>query len=387
MSGRTLVVTNDFPPRSGGIQSFVHGLLARQDPDSIVVFAPKWVGDTAFDAQQRFPVVRYPHSLMLPTPGVIRRAKEIARSHGCDRALFGATAPLAMMAKQLRRAGVERIVGITHGHEAALSITPIGRQTMRRIGASIDTITYLGEYTRARIASAVGPAAATRMRQLLPGVEVDTFTPANLGLGLELRRRYGLADRRVIVSVSRLMPRKGQDTLIRALPQIRRRVPDAALLVVGGGPYQRKLRALIEKTGQQDHIVMTGSVPDAVLPSCYAAADVFAMPCRTRNRGLDVEGLGIVYLEASASGVPVVAGNSGGAPDAVLPGRTGYVVDGNSPEPSAERITELLSNPERAAAMGMAGRDWIETAWRWSSTSARLADLLDGIDPDASRAA
>lgn len=376
MIGRTLVITNDFPPRPGGIQSFVQGLLVRQDPESVVVFAPEWTGDTRFDAQLPFPVERYSHSLMLPTPAVLRRAKQIVKSHECDRVLFGATAPLAVMAKQLKQAGVERVVGITHGHESAWSITPIGRQTMHHIGKYADTITYLGEYTRARIAAAIGPQAAGRMRRLVPGVEDATFTPANRGLGLEVRRRYGLADRKVIVSVSRLMRRKGQDTLIAALPQIRRRVPDAALLIVGGGPYERKLRSLIDKSGQRDHIVLTGGVPEAVLPSIYAAGDVFAMPCRTRNRGLDVEGLGIVYLEASASGVPVIAGNSGGAPDAVIDGQTGFVVDGNSPVGSAERITELLLDPERASAMGAAGRRWIESDWRWEHSAATLSELL-----------
>lgn len=382
MSGRTLVVTNDFPPRSGGIQSFVHGLLIRQDPESIVVFAPGWAGDTKHDAQLPFPVVRYRHSVMLPTPGVIRRAKEIARSYECSRALFGATAPLAVMSAQLRRAGIERIVGITHGHEAAWSVTPVGRQVMHRIGASVDTITYLGDYTRTRIARAVGPTAAARMRRLVPGVEVETFTPANRGLGLELRRRYGLTDRRVILCVSRLMPRKGQDTLIDALPGIRRQVPDAALLIVGGGPYQRKLRSMVQASGQQAHVVMTGSVPEAVLPSCYAAADVFAMPCRTRNRGLDIEGLGIVYLEASAAGVPVIAGKSGGAPDTVRDGETGHVVDGRQPGVIIDRVSELLADPARSQAMGIAGRRWIESSWRWSASASSLSNLLDGFDPD-----
>jgi len=356
----------------------VQGLLTRQDPESIVVFAPKWAGDAAFDARLPFPVIRYPRTLMLPTPGVIRRAKEIARAHHCDRALFGATAPLGVMAKQLRSVGVERIVGITHGHESAWSITPIGRQTMHHIGKHTDTITYLGEFTRSRIAAAIGPLAARRMKQLVPGVEDSTFSPANHGLGMEFRRRYGLADRKVVVCVSRLMPRKGQDTLIDALGRVRQAVPDAALLIVGGGPYERDLRKQVERSGQQRHIVMTGAVPTAVLPAAYAAGDVFAMPCRTRNRGLDLEGLGIVYLEASATGVPVVVGDSGGAPDAVIDGTTGFVVDGRTPDESVVRIVELLNDPSKARAMGDAGRAWIESNWQWDSSATRLTALLSG---------
>ena len=144
----------------------------------------------------------------------------------------------------------------------------------------------------------------------------------------QVRARLGLTDRPVVVCVSRLVPRKGQDTLIRALPEIRRRVPDAALLIVGGGPYRATLEKLARQTGVERDVVFTGSVPSAELPAHYAAGDVYAMPCRTRNRGLDVEGLGIVYLEASATGLPVVAGDSGGAPDAVREGETGYVVRG-----------------------------------------------------------
>ena len=383
MSGRTLVITNDFPPRPGGIQSFVHGLVLRQPAESIVVFAPRWADDDRFDRHQPFPVIRYPHSLMLPTPSVLRRAKQIAKSHACDRVLFGATAPLAIMSKSLKKAGIERIVGITHGHEAAWSITPGGRAIMRRIGASSDLITYLGEYTRARIANAIGPLAASRMRRLVPGVEEATFTPANRPLGVDVKRRWGLANRKVIVCVSRLMPRKGQDTLIRALPTIRRHVPEAALMIVGGGPYRRRLERLIEKTGQARSVVLTGSVETEHLPAFYAAADVFAMPCRTRNGGLDVEGLGIVYLEASATGVPVIAGSSGGAPDAVVEGQTGFVVDGESPAASAVRIVELLRDPQLARAMGASGREWIETAWRWPQIASRLTDMLEGVDPDA----
>ncbi len=383
MSGRTLVITNDFPPRPGGIQSFVHGLVLRQPADSVVVFAPGWADDKNFDAELPFPVIRHSHSLMLPTPSVLRQAKQIARSHGCDRVLFGATAPLGIMSKSLKKSGIERIVGITHGHEAAWSITPGGREMMRRIGASSDIITYLGDYTRTRIARAIGPLAASRMRRLVPGVEDATYTPLNRPLGVEIKRRYGLTDRKVITCVSRLTPRKGQDTLIRALPLIRRQVPGAALMIVGGGPYRRKLDRLIEQSGQSAHVVLTGLVDTEELPAYYAAADVFAMPCRTRNRGLDVEGLGIVYLEASATGIPVVAGNSGGAPDAVVEGVTGFVVDGESPAASAARITELLRDPQLARTMGAAGREWIETTWRWPQIARRLTDMLDGVDPDA----
>ena len=223
-----------------------------------------------------------------------------------------------------RAAGAQRIVATTHGHEVGWARLPVARQALRRIGDTCDVVTYLGEYTRRHIEGAFGRHA--RLEQLTPGVDVDTFRPDVDGSAV--RARYGLADRPVIVCVSRLVPRKGQDTLIRALPLIRRQVRDAALLIVGRGPDEDRLRRLARETGVDRHVVLTGGVPAADLPQYYAAGDVFAMPCRTRRGGLDVEGLGIVYLEASATGLPVVAGNSGGAPEAVRPGETGYVVDG-----------------------------------------------------------
>jgi phosphatidylinositol alpha-1,6-mannosyltransferase len=179
------------------------------------------------------------------------------------------------------------------------------------------------------------------------------------------------------VCVSRLVPRKGQDTLIRAWPQVLRAVPEAVLLLVGGGPYHATLNRLRTEFGVTESVRLTGAVPWAELPAHYDAGNVFAMPCRTRRRGLDIEGLGIVYLEASATGLPVIAGNSGGAPDAVLEGETGVVVDGHSVAAVADAVIELLRNPAGAAAMGEKGRSWIEREWRWQVQARRFAALLE----------
>lgn len=379
---RTLVVTNDFPPRAGGIQAFVHGVLLHQPPDSVVVYAPAWKRAGQFDAEQPFPVIRHRTSLMLPEPMVLNKARDIAAEYECDRLLFGAAAPLGLLAPRLRSRGMGPIVAITHGHEAAWASTPGARSVMRSIGDSVDTVTYLGEYTRSRIAAALRPPAAARMRRLVPGVDAQTFHPRVRAEGARVRERLGLSTRPVVVCVSRLMPRKGQDTLIRAWPAVQRKVPDAALLIVGGGPYRSRLDALVAETGVQDSVVMTGTVPWESLPSHYAAGDVFAMPCRTRNRGWDVEGLGIVYLEAGAIGLPVIAGDSGGAPDAVLDGRTGYVVPGSDLSAVAGRVGELLQDPVKAAAMGEEGRRWVQREWTWPTISGRLTDLLEGRDPD-----
>jgi phosphatidylinositol alpha-1,6-mannosyltransferase len=221
------------------------------------------------------------------------------------------------------------------------------------------------------------------MRQLVPGVDAATFHPDRRAEGAAVRARLGLADRRVVVCVSRLMPRKGQDTLIRALPELRATVgDDVALLVVGGGPYRSTLTELVGELGLERDVVITGGVPWEDLPAHYAAGDVFAMPCRTRQRGWDVEGLGIVYLEASATGLPVVAGDSGGAPDAVLDGTTGFVVGGADRAALVGRLAELLEDPALAERMGRAGRAWVESDWTWQRSADRLRELLVGQDPD-----
>jgi phosphatidylinositol alpha-1,6-mannosyltransferase len=373
---KTLVVTNDFPPRPGGIQAFVHNLAVRRPPGSVVVYAPAWKGAAEFDARQPFPVVRHPTRLMLPVPAVLRRASGIMRAEDCDSVVFGAAAPLGLLAPALRRAGAGRVIGLTHGHEAGWASLPGARALLRRIGDGADVLTYLGEYTRDRIAAGLSPAAAARMRRLAPGVD-ETVFHAGAG-GAEIRARYGLVDRPVVVCVSRLVPRKGQDALIHAWPHVLRAVPDAALLLVGGGPYRPALERLRTELDVAASVRITGTVPWEELPAHYDAGDVFAMPCRTRRHGLDVEGLGIVYLEASATGLPVIAGDSGGAPDAVLHGETGRVVDGRSVAAVAASVVELLRNPAGAAAMGKKGRSWVEREWRWEVQARRFAALLEG---------
>jgi phosphatidylinositol alpha-1,6-mannosyltransferase len=370
---RTLIVTNDFPPRRGGIQSFVHAQATRLPEDTVIVYAPAWEGAAEFDARQPFPVIRHPTSLMLPVPAVSRRAAAIAREHGCDRVLFGAAAPLGLITPVLRKAGVTRAVALTHGHEAGWAALPGARGLLRRIGDEVDVVTYLGEYFRVRLARALSPAAQGRMARLAPGVDVTFFRPG--AGGAAVRERLGLGGRPVVACVSRMVPRKGQDTLISAWPQVKAQVSDAVLLLVGDGPYAPKLRRLAESRGASD-VIFTGPVPWPELPGYYDAADVFAMPCRTRRAGLDVEGLGIVYLEASATGLPVIGGDSGGAPDAILDGETGYVV--RDVPGVAKRLVELLGDPAKARAMGEKGQAWVDREWREELSAARLSAILEG---------
>ena len=376
----TLIVTNDFPPRQGGIQSFVHGLACLLPPGQVVVYAPAWDGAKNFDARQPFPVIRHPTSLMLPVPSVGHRAAAALREHDFDTVLFGAAAPLGLLGPVLRRAGATRLVALTHGHEAGWAALPGARGLLRRIGDSVDVVTYLGEYFRSRLARALSPQAAARMVRLAPGVDVAAFRPGPAGGpgSAGIRQRLGLAGRPVVVCVSRLVRRKGQDTLIRAWPGVRAAIPGARLLLVGDGPYGDDLQRLAAGLGVADAVTFTGSVPASELPGYYAAGDIFAMPCRTRRGGLDVEGLGIVYLEASSAGLPVIGGDSGGAPDAILDGETGYVIPGRSVTALAERITELLGDPARAQAMGRRGLAWAEQEWDWTRVARRLDAILRG---------
>jgi phosphatidylinositol alpha-1,6-mannosyltransferase len=373
---RTLIVTNDFPPRQGGIQSFVHSLALRLPADSLTVYAPKWEGATEFDARQPFEVIRHPTSLMLPVPSVTRRAVDIARTRGAEAVIFGAAAPLGLIMPALRRAGIAKAVAITHGHEAGWAALPGARNLLRRIGDETDVVTYLGDYFRVRLSRALSPDVVARMVRLAPAVDATRFRP-DPAAGRAIRERYGLADRPVVVCVSRLVRRKGQDTLLAAWPEVRKKVPDAALLIVGGGPYSAALRRHAERARLTPAVHFTGPVPAAELPAHYAAGDVFAMPCRTRRGGLDVEGLGIVYLEASATGLPVVGGDSGGAPDAIWEGETGYVVSGRDHGAVAGRLVALLTDPAGARAMGEKGRAWVERDWTWDLAAARLRAAID----------
>jgi phosphatidylinositol alpha-1,6-mannosyltransferase len=368
---RVLVVTNDFPPRPGGIQQYVHALASRLPGDEVIVYAPAWKGAAAFDAAQPFPVIRHGSSLMLPVPEVRRRAEQIARAERCDTVWFGAAAPLGLLARSVRTAGVDRVVGSTHGHETGWAMLPGARQALRRIGRQLDAVTYVSDYTRRRLGSAFG---AARLEWVPPGVDTAVFSSARDGSAV--RRQHGLVDRPVVVCVSRLMPRKGQDVLIRGLDSLRRRVPGAALLLVGGGPDMPRLQRLAVECGVADDVRFTGSVPWEDLPDHYAAGDVFAMPCRTRFGGVDVEGLGIVYLEAAATGLAVVAGRSGGAPEAVRDGETGLVVDGRDSAAVVQAVGDLLADPGRAREMGQRGREWVEQDWRWDVIAARFRALL-----------
>ncbi|GAB3589996.1 GDP-mannose-dependent alpha-(1-6)-phosphatidylinositol monomannoside mannosyltransferase [Corynebacterium faecale] len=372
---RTLVVTNDFPPTVGGIQSYVRDFLATQDPESIVVFAStqNTAAAKSYDATLDYEVIRWPRTVMLPTPATVDAMTEIIRARDIDNVWFGAAAPLALMAPHARKAGATRIIASTHGHEVGWSMVPGARQVLRRIGNEVDTVTYISDYTLGRFSAAFGPQPT--FAHLPSGVDTELFQPATQEQRHATRQRFSLSPGAPVVScISRLVPRKGQDMLIEAMPGVLREHPDATLLIVGSGRIEQQLKRSAAPLGES--VRFLGRLEHTDMIDVLAASDIFAMPARTRGGGLDVEGLGIVYLEAQACGVPVIAGASGGAPETVTP-RTGVVVDGRGVDKLTDAITSLLADADRRERMGAAGRRHAEDAWSWATMGARLTEMLN----------
>ena len=376
----TLVVTNDFGPRAGGIESFVNALVERLPRGSVVVHTSDQEGAREYDEhllrEFDIEVVRDPMKMLVPNRNATKRVVATAKKYGCTQVWFGAAAPLGLMAPALKRAGIKRTLATTHGHELWWAKAPGSRQLLHRIGEQVDSVTYLGEYTRSRIAQALSDRAIASMRQLTPGVDEKHFHPGIDASGL--KEKLGIGDRPVIVVVGRLVHRKGQDRLIDALPLVHQEVPRAALLICGEGPLRDDLKKQVAQLNLESDVFFAGRVSWEELPLYISAGDLFAMPSRNRLGGLEVEGLGIVYLEASACGLPVIAGDSGGAPDAVLEGESGFVVDGTSAVEISRRAIQLLQDPALRARMGARGRLWVEEKWRWDQVAARHQALLAG---------
>ena len=374
---KILCITNDFGPRAGGIETFVTGLIERLPFGSVIVYTNAQESSAPYDLMwlQDFgvEVVRDKSKILLPTPGVAYCVNALVRERKITTVFFGAAAPLGLLSRGLRRAGVKEIVALTHGHEVWWSRVFPFTLAMKSISRQVNTLTYLGEFTRNAISKSVTKIAAQSMVKIAPGIDTDHFSPQD---ARELRNELGLTEKKVIVSVGRLVHRKGQDVLIEAMPAIIRDVPEAHILMIGEGPYRSYLENRVKALEIQERVTFIGRIQYADLPRYICAGDLFVMPSRSRLAGLEVEGLGIVYLEASACGLPVIAGNSGGAPDAVLDGETGLVVDGTQKTDVAAAVVELLLDPDRSRAMGVRGRQWIIQEWRWEIWSARFAELL-----------
>jgi phosphatidylinositol alpha-1,6-mannosyltransferase len=373
---RILLVTNDLGPRAGGIETFILGLLKYLDGSDVVIYTSSQDGSAEFDralaAEHGVVVVRDKSTVLLPTPRVNRAVVKIMEQYSSSVIWFGATAPLAWMAPTLRRNGAQRIVGLTHGHEVWWARVFPFTLAMRRMGKAMDVVTYLGEFTHNAIAPAMG--RHPQYVRIAPGIDVDHFRP---GAGTKVRSELGITNKRVVMCVGRLVHRKGQDALVAAMPAILRRLPETVLVLVGIGPREEFLRKEVARLGIEKSVIFTGRVQYNELPEYFQAGDLFVMPSRSRLAGLEVEGLGIVYLEASACGIPVIAGTSGGAPDAVLPGETGVLVDGKDVSAIADAVCSLLPDRDRLLRMGKAGNAWVNAEWSWDIWGKKFAELLN----------
>ena len=307
-----LFLTNDFPPQVGGIQSFVRALCDELPPERVVVYAPRHERSAELDGQVPFTVVRDVDRILLPHLGLARRVQEVMRRHGVRQVVYGASVPLGLLAPVLRRAGAVRQVALTHGHEVWWAALPGTRQILRYVARHVDVMTYVSDYTRSRIRRPLSSGDQVKLVKLTPPI-AEQFHPGVDGAWV--RASLGIPpEAPVVVCVARLVRRKGQDRLIRIWPHVLRRLPHAALLVVGDGPDRRRLERMVRRRGLQRSVHLAGEVEDVA--SYYAAGDVFAMPVRNRWWGLEVEGLGISYLEAAACGLRVVGGRVAGAVEA-----------------------------------------------------------------------
>ena len=375
-----LLVTNDFGPRAGGIETFIIGLLERMPKGEVIVYTSKQIGSENFDQKwlENFgvKVIRDSSKILLPTPGVIRAVRRVIKHSNIEKIWFGAAAPLAISARFLRVGNVKKIVALSHGHEVWWSKVFPFNFAMKEISRSVDVLTFLGDYTGSVIGKHFKDKA--KLVKIAPGIDINHFKPERDPSKVnEVRSELKIGSEPLILSVGRLVHRKGQDKLITAMPKILAKRPDTKLLFIGQGPRKVKLDSLVAKYGIEDSVIFLGSIAYADLPKYLNAADLFVMPSRSRLMGLEVEGLGIVYLEASACALPVIAGSSGGAPDALLDGKTGYVVDGMDIDQIANRVLSLIDNPKLAKEMGEAGRAWVESNWSWDIWSSAFNELLE----------
>lgn len=372
--GKVLVITNDFPPRRGGIETFVSTLCAGIPADRLVVYTSATPGAAASDADLPYPVIRDGRSTLLPSRRVARNARRLVRHHGCDRVVFGAAAPLGLLSRGLRKEGVCRIVAITHGHEVWWAKTPVAQQALRRISENVDVLTYVSDYCGEKIAGSLR-RGATQLTRLSPGVDATRFRP-DLDEVL-LRDRWGVGpEQPVVLAAGRLVRRKGHDTLVKAWREVQRQRPDAVLVIVGDGPHRHRLKRLIRRADLVESVRLVHDVSWTQMPNFYGAADVFALPCRTRRGGLEPEAFGIVFVEAAASGLPVLVGDSGGAVETVRHGKTGYVVDPRDPLALARRILELVQDAGQAKQMGAAGRRYVISRFSSQQCADKFKQLL-----------
>jgi phosphatidylinositol alpha-1,6-mannosyltransferase len=369
-----LLITNDFPPKVGGIQNYLWELWRRLPPDDFVVLTSPYEGAEVFDRSQPYRIVRTREPVLLPSPLMVRRIRALAAQFGASVVVLDPAVPLGLVGPHL---GLPYALAL-HGAEVTVPARlPLGKQAMARVLGAATLLIGGGGYpvAEARRAQPQLPPVV----EIPPGVDASRFRPLPPDERTQARNSFGISEgQRLVLSVSRLVPRKGMDVLIEAASRLRStgEFSDLEVAVAGVGRDHARLQRLIRRTGSPTRLL--GRVADADLPGLYAAADVFVLCCRTRWGGLEQEGFGIVLLEAAATGLACVAGNSGGANEAVSDTRTGLVVsDPRDPAQLAGHLRHLLANPALAATMGAAGRARAKTDFSYDTLAIRLREALD----------
>ena len=369
---RHLLVTNDFPPKVGGIQSYLWELWRRLPAADIAVHTTPHAEALAFDAEQAFVVTRSREPVLLPTPTVVRRVRNLAERQGAELVVWDPALPVGHAG---RRVGRPYAV-VLHGSEVTVpGRLPMARSILARVLRGASLVICAGNYPAAEAERAAGCTLPTVV--VPPGVDTDRFRPLDEAERASVRRELGLpVDAPLVVSVSRLVPRKGMDTLIRSAARLGRTEPDLVVAIAGSGRDRRRLEGLVASTGAP--VRLLGRVPEELLPGLYGAGDVFAMLCRSRWGGLEQEGFGIVFLEAAAAGVPQVAGESGGAAEAVAHERTGLVMGRpDAVEQVARTLSDLLGDRERRTEMGREARRRAEAEFSYDVLARRLRAGID----------
>lgn len=369
-----LLVTNDFPPKIGGIQSYLWELWRRLPAHEATVLTTPHPDAAAFDAEAGFRIERIPEPVMLPTRSLRRRITALADDVGADLVLLDPALPVGHLGPSLGRPyGV-----ILHGAEVTVpGRVPGPRHALARVLRGAELVVAAGGYPADE-----GERAADQSLPVVvvpPGVDVERFRPLTDAERRAARQRFGASpDATLVVSVSRLVPRKGMDVLVRAAARLAPIHPELEVVIAGGGRDEARLARLVADTGAP--VRLLGRVDDHDLPALYGAGDIFAMDCRNRWLGLEQEGFGIVFLEAAACGVPQVAGHSGGAAEAVADGETGLVVhDPRSVAQLADALRALVVDPERRRQMGEAARARAVAHFSYDVLARTLADALAGV--------
>lgn len=367
---RHLLVTNDFPPKVGGIQNYLWELWRRLPPEEVVVHTTPHAGAASFDDRQAFTVIRSREPWLLPGPHLARRVRRLAERHEVDLVVIDPALPAGLVGRRLDHP----YAVVVHGAEAAIPARlPGTRQLLGSVLDSAAGVIAAGGYSARECERALGRDLRTFL--IPPGVDTERFRPASDADRARARQSLGLEPGApTVVSVSRLVPRKGMDTLVRAAALLSRTHPDVQVAIAGAGRDRRRLERLVSRL--RSPVRLMGRLDDAQVTALHGCADVFAMLCRTRWQGLEQEGFGIVFLEAAAAGVPQVAGRSGGAHEAVVGGETGIVLDPATAENAAEAVGALLDDRERRRDMGAAARRRAEAAFSYDVLANRLRQAL-----------